>query len=91
MGCADVCAGQPAQCGVDEAQLCRHGCRAEAPPGMSTACGAALGAPMQASLHFAGSETASKWVGYMEGAIEAGQRATGEVLSAQKAEVQSKL
>lgn len=31
-------------------------------------------------LHFAGSETATKWVGYMTGGVQAGQRAANEVL-----------
>ncbi|MDP9438723.1 MAG: FAD-dependent oxidoreductase, partial [Actinomycetota bacterium] len=31
-------------------------------------------------LHWAGSETALEWVGYMDGAIEAGERAAAEVL-----------
>ena len=33
-------------------------------------------------VHFAGTETATKWVGYMDGAIEAGERAAREVLTA---------
>ncbi|VDL72521.1 unnamed protein product [Nippostrongylus brasiliensis] len=32
------------------------------------------------SVHFAGSETASEWLGYMEGAVESGIRAAHEVL-----------
>ena len=31
-------------------------------------------------LHFAGTETAREWCGYFEGALEAGERAAGEVL-----------
>ncbi|PRD34016.1 UNVERIFIED_CONTAM: Amine oxidase [flavin-containing] B [Trichonephila clavipes] len=31
-------------------------------------------------LYFAGTETAIKWSGYMEGAIEAGERAAREIL-----------
>lgn len=31
-------------------------------------------------VHFAGTETATKWIGYMDGAIEAGERAAHEVL-----------
>lgn len=30
-------------------------------------------------LHFAGTETATKWSGYMDGAIDAGERAAREV------------
>lgn len=33
------------------------------------------------SLHFAGTETAGEWKGYMEGAIRSGDRAAAEVLS----------
>lgn len=32
-------------------------------------------------VHWAGTETAGTWAGYMEGAVEAGQRAAGEVLT----------
>ena len=34
------------------------------------------------NLHFAGTETASQWMGYMDGAIDAGRRAASEVLVA---------
>ncbi|CAF1516306.1 unnamed protein product, partial [Didymodactylos carnosus] len=33
-------------------------------------------------IHFAGTETASVWMGYMDGAIDAGRRAACEVLHA---------
>ncbi len=32
-------------------------------------------------IHFAGTETAEVWPGYMEGAIEAGERAAGEIIA----------
>lgn len=32
------------------------------------------------NIHFAGTETASQWMGYMDGAIDAGRRAASEVL-----------
>jgi monoamine oxidase len=32
-------------------------------------------------IHWAGAETASRWSGYMEGAVESGERAAREVLS----------
>ena len=32
-------------------------------------------------LHFAGTETATEWLGYMDGAIQAGERAAREVSS----------
>jgi monoamine oxidase len=33
-------------------------------------------------VHFAGTETSDYWLGYMDGAVRAGQRAAGEVLAA---------
>ena len=51
-----------------------------ASPGALTRFGPALRTHV-GPLHWAGSETASRWVGYMEGAIEAGERAAAEVLS----------
>lgn len=33
-------------------------------------------------IHFAGTETAQRWCGYFDGAIEAGERAADEVLEA---------
>jgi monoamine oxidase len=50
------------------------------PPGVLSRFGAALRAPI-GRLHWAGSETATEWFGYMEGAIESGQRAAREVLA----------
>ena len=32
-------------------------------------------------LHFAGTETAIEWTGYMEGAAQSGERAAAEVLA----------
>jgi monoamine oxidase len=40
--------------------------------------GAALRAPC-GRLHFAGTETAARWPGYMDGAVESGLRAAREV------------
>jgi len=42
------------------------------------------------NLHFAGTETASIWMGYMDGAIDAGRRAASEVLVALRSEDQPK-
>ncbi|MCA9611762.1 MAG: FAD-dependent oxidoreductase [Sandaracinus sp.] len=50
-----------------------------APPGLLTEVGAALRAPA-GRVHFAGTETATRWTGYFDGAIEAGERAATEVL-----------
>ena len=45
-----------------------------------TACGPALREPL-GRIHWAGTETATVWSGYMEGALQAGDRAATEVLS----------
>lgn len=50
-------------------------------PGGWTECGPALRAPA-GRLHWAGTETATVWSGYMEGALQAGERVAAEVLSA---------
>ena len=49
------------------------------PPHVLTNWGRGLREPW-GCVHFAGTETASKWIGYMDGAIEAGERAACEVL-----------
>jgi monoamine oxidase len=49
-------------------------------PGVVTRAGRALREPA-GRLHFAGTETATEWNGYLEGAIQAGERAAGEVLA----------
>ena len=36
----------------------------------------------QGRIHFAGTETARAWRGYIEGALESGERAAGEILEA---------
>lgn len=51
------------------------------PPRVMTRIGDALRAPC-GRVHFAGTETATRWVGYLDGAIEAGERAADEVLAA---------
>lgn len=48
------------------------------PTGVWTAFGPALRAPIGA-LHWAGSETATTWNGYMDGAVQSGERAAAEV------------
>jgi hypothetical protein len=42
--------------------------------------GPALAEPV-GRIHWAGAETASAWNGYMDGAVESGERAAREVLS----------
>ena len=49
------------------------------PPRLMTRVGAALRAPV-GRVHFAGTETATRWVGYLDGAIEAGERAAEAIL-----------
>ncbi len=48
-------------------------------PGGWTGCGPALREPV-GRVHWAGTETATVWSGYMEGALQAGERAAAEVL-----------
>jgi len=48
-------------------------------PGAITKFGEALRAPVGA-IHWAGTETATEWQGYMNGAIVAGQRAASEII-----------
>jgi monoamine oxidase len=50
-------------------------------PETMTAVGDALRAPV-GRIHWAGTETAHEWIGYMEGGIDAGRRAAAEVVSA---------
>jgi len=49
-------------------------------PGGWTACGPALREPA-GRVHWAGTETATAWSGYMEGALQAGERVAAEVLA----------
>mgnify|MGYP000610037625 CR=1 FL=1 len=57
------------------------GCVSPLPPGVLTQAGAALRAPV-GRIHWAGTETAQIWSGYMDGAIRSGQRAALEVATA---------
>ncbi|KHL15120.1 monoamine oxidase [Mumia flava] len=59
-----------------------RGCyAAHLPPGAWTQVGTALRAPV-GRIHWAGTETARRWCGYVDGAIESGERAAAEVLAA---------
>jgi len=49
-------------------------------PSLMTRAGEALRRPV-GRLHFAGTETAVRWCGYLDGAIESGERAATEVLA----------
>jgi monoamine oxidase len=50
------------------------------PPGVMIEYGQALRAPV-GRIHWAGTETATVWTGYMDGAVQAGKRAAGEALT----------
>jgi monoamine oxidase len=54
-------------------------------PGALTALGPALRRPV-GPLHWAGTETATQWCGYLDGALSAGLRAADEVLHALQGE-----
>ena len=47
-------------------------------PGLLTGCGPALRRPV-GPLHWAGTETATEWCGYIDGALSSGVRAAGEI------------
>jgi monoamine oxidase len=51
------------------------------PPGTWTSLGFALRRPC-GRIHWAGTETAEVWNGYMDGAISSGERAARDVLAA---------
>jgi monoamine oxidase len=54
---------------------------AHLPPGAWTVYGPALRRPV-GRIHWAGTETAERWTGYIDGAIDSGQRVAAEVLDA---------
>lgn len=59
-----------------------RGCyAAHMPPGAWTQYGEALRRPV-GTVHWAGTETGRVWCGYLEGALESGERAAAEVLDA---------
>uniref|UniRef100_A0A8D0GMQ4 Amine oxidase n=1 Tax=Sphenodon punctatus TaxID=8508 RepID=A0A8D0GMQ4_SPHPU len=49
------------------------------PPGIMTQYGRIIRQPV-GRIYFAGTETATEWSGYMEGAVQAGERAAREIL-----------
>jgi monoamine oxidase len=64
------------------AETWTRGCYAALmPPGVLRAYGSALRTPV-GRVHWAGTETATVWNGYMDGALESGARAAAEVLAA---------
>lgn len=59
-----------------------QGCPCPAsPPGVMTKCHHAL-RTAHGNVHFVGTETAYEWKGYMEGAVQSGERGAKEVLQA---------
>jgi monoamine oxidase len=57
-----------------------HGYVGHMPPGTMTRFGAALRAPC-GRIHWAGTETAEEWAGYIEGGMRSGLRAAREVIA----------
>ena len=53
------------------------------PPGVWTTFGEALREPV-GRIHWAGTETATVWNGYMDGAVQSGERAAAEVMAAMR-------
>ena len=49
------------------------------PPGVLVPYGKALCTPV-GRVHFAGAETATEWIGYLDGAIQSGWRAAKAIL-----------
>ena len=65
----------------DNEEWSRGGPVAFAPPRVLTQYGQALTTPFE-GIHFAGTESANYWVGYMDGAIRSGERVAKEILGA---------
>jgi monoamine oxidase len=63
-----------------EEEYIRGGYAGYMPPGVWTSYGAALRDPI-GPIHWAGTETATIWNGYMDGALQSGERAAAEVAS----------
>jgi monoamine oxidase len=53
---------------------------AHLPPGAWTVYGPALRTPV-GRIHWAGTETAERWTGYIDGAVDSGQRVAAEVMA----------
>lgn len=57
-----------------------QGCPCPAtPPGIMSEFGEALRTPHE-NVHFVGTETSIKWKGYLDGAIESGERGAAEII-----------
>jgi monoamine oxidase len=55
-------------------------------PGAWTSVGPALREPV-GRLHWAGTETATRWMGYFDGAVRSGRRAAAELIAAEGGEI----
>ncbi|MBM7787137.1 flavin monoamine oxidase family protein [Tenggerimyces flavus] len=62
-------------------EFCRGGYAAYFPPGVLTSVGDQLRRPI-GRIHWAGTETATEWAGFVEGAIRSGERAADEIRAA---------
>ena len=61
-----------------------RGCYMASPgPGILSSVGEVIRAP-HGRVHWAGTETADRWAGYIDGAVRSGERAAGEVLGRMK-------
>ncbi len=61
-----------------------RGCYMASPaPGILSSVGSVIRAP-HGRVHWAGTETAERWAGYIDGAVRSGERAAGEVLGRMK-------
>ena len=65
----------------DNEEFSRGGPVAFAAAGILAQYGSALTQPFE-GIHFAGTESASCWIGYMDGAIRSGERVAREILNA---------
>ena len=66
------------------AEVCSRGCYgASMGPGIMTTVGKVIRQP-HGRIHWAGTETATRWMGYIDGAIRSGDRAAAEVQSRAK-------
>jgi monoamine oxidase len=63
----------------DLEEFSRGGPSAFMPPGVLTQYGSYLRAPV-GRIHFAGTETSLRWIGYIDGAISSGERVAREIL-----------
>jgi monoamine oxidase len=63
------------------AELWSRGCfSVSMPPGVMTTLGRVIRQP-HGRIHWAGTETSTRWMGYVDGAIRSGERAVAEILT----------